>query len=79
MQNSNPYANIFIKILNEDSISGAGGVFGDSQQLYSPNGGIQSSDTFAPGDSRNIYNNKKPVIQRRPGIKKNKKKLKKRS
>ena len=41
------YYNVFLKVLQEDNIAGSGGVFGSTVS-----GGFNSSDFYAPGDSR---------------------------
>ena len=51
MHKSNIYRNIFMKILEEDSVAGDGGSFGDTQ----PTATFQSGDNYATGDSRNIF------------------------
>ena len=81
---SSIYSTIFQNILLEDIVAGDGGAFGAAQEpIYSPNN-ITSGDTYAPGDSRNIFRNAKVKIQRRNNIPnlltgKKKKKRKKRS
>jgi hypothetical protein len=81
---SSIYSTIFQNILLEDIIAGDGGAFGTAQEpIYSPNN-ITSGDTYARGDSRNIFGNAKVKIQRRNNIPnlltgKKKKKRKKRS
>ena len=61
---SSLYSIIFQNILFEDNFSGDGGAFGSAPPIYSPDN-ISSSDTYAPGDSRNIFGRGKPIIQRR--------------
>ena len=81
---SSIYSTIFQNILLEDIVAGDGGAFGSAQTpIYSPNN-ITSGDTYATGDSRNIFRNAKVKIQRRNNIPnlltgKKKKKRKKRS
>lgn len=81
---SSIYSTIFQNILLEDIVAGDGGAFGTAQEpIYSPNN-ITSGDTYARGDSRNIFGRGKIVIQRRnkaPNLfsKKRRKKRKKRS
>jgi hypothetical protein len=84
---SSIYGVIFQNILLEDMVAGDGGAFGTAQEpIYSPNN-ITSGDTYARGDSRNIFRNAKIKIQRRNNIpnlitgkrKKKRKKGKKRS
>jgi hypothetical protein len=53
------------KLVQEDMISGVGGVFGDYNPSFNPPVSINSADTYAPGDAR------KPNslgIQRRPNL-----------
>lgn len=81
---SSLYSIIFQNILFEDNFAGNGGALGSAQTpIYSPDN-IVSGDTYAPGDSRNIFGRGKPVIQRRNKIpnllsKKRRKKRKKHS
>ena len=68
---------IFSKILNEDNVSGSGGVFGSGPSIgsvFNPPATISSGDRYAPGDARIPFalgakkrknKNKKIHIQRR--------------
>lgn len=75
MEKSNLYSKTFKKVLEEDSLAGDGGAFGNVQ----PTAGTFSGDTYAPGDSRNVFGGLPKKIQKRAGItSKSKKKRKKR-
>lgn len=51
----NKYYTVFHRLLTEDMTAGAGGVFGDGPSMQQV-AGATSSDTYAPGDARNIFN-----------------------
>jgi len=71
MNTSGKFAKIFINLLKEDSTAGGslGGVQG-----FDPDGNINSSDFYAPGDARLPKGSKK--VQTRNGTAKSKKKKK---
>lgn len=49
------FSNIFSKILKEDNVAGAGGVFGSGPSvggIFTPPDTISSGDRYAPGDAR---------------------------
>jgi|GEM_PF-2725116 len=77
MAKANLYADFFNKILREDMTAGDGGAFGDTAKIFSDTN-ITTTDSYAPGDSRNMFgNNIKPDIQTRKKTIKSKKKSKK--
>lgn len=77
MSISNLYEAFFKNILQEDNFAGSGGALGASGEIYSPDNPV-SADKYAPGDARNIFNNKIVIQRRAGGVSKRKKGRKRR-
>jgi len=62
------------ELIMEDNTAGDGGAFGSpAQAVYGPPDSINSSDSIAKGDSRNIYGGVFPATKSKKKNKKNSK------
>ena len=75
MESTGKFEKLFLKMLKEDNIAGAGGSLGVGGGFDPGDGEIGSSDWYAPGDARNPTPSGK--VQTRKGIGGGKKKKKK--
>jgi|13_taG_2_1085334.scaffolds.fasta_scaffold152000_2 hypothetical protein len=63
---NNLFEQRFNRLLEDMTAGGAGSVFGSGVETTADQ---FSGDNYAPGDARNVFGGKSPVVQTRPGMK----------